>query len=107
MKLMLLAVQIVERRLVTMITGRSSGMVIEKKRWKTFAPSIFAASYISWGIDCIPARNIIVQKGVPCQTVATITDQRAIFGLARNWTSVWMWKFWIRRRLISPFGEPS
>src|SRR6476660_8313611 len=107
MKLMLLAVQIVERRQVTTITGRRSGMVMEKKRWKTFAPSIFAASYISWGIACIPARNIIVQKGVPCQTVATITDQSAIFGLARNWTSVVMWKVWISSMLIKPFGEPS
>ena len=43
-----------------MMTGLRLGSVMEKKRWKTFAPSIAAASYCSAGIACIPARSIIV-----------------------------------------------
>src|SRR5215213_8312216 len=107
MKLMLFAVQIVERRQVTTITGRSSGIVMKRKRWKTLAPSILAASYISCGIACIPARNIIVQKGVPCQIVAMINDQSAILGLARNWIIVSLLNWSIRIMLIRPLGEPS
>src|SRR5215204_1726385 len=88
MKLMLLAVQIVERSAVMVIAGTRLGRVISEKRRKTFAPSSAAASYCSLGMACIAARNIIVKKGVPCQMATVITDQRARLGSARNWMRV-------------------
>ena len=77
-------VQIVESITVTTITLRRLGSVMYMKLLNVVAPSISAASYSSPGIDWRPARNVIVQNGVPCQITANRIDQRANSGRARK-----------------------
>ena len=57
--------------------GASPAQVLRHVVLPLLRPSLWAASYMSLGIDCKPARKVMVQNGVPDQTTAAITDQRA------------------------------
>ena len=74
---MLVAVQIVDSRAVMMMMLARPGRVMCRKRPKTSAPSIWAASYNSPEIAWSPARNIIAQNGVLAQTTAMTTAHSA------------------------------
>ena len=58
---------------IAMITGRSCGSVIVRKRCHAVAPSTAAASCSSSRIDCTPASSAIVVCGMPAQTPTRIT----------------------------------
>ena len=58
---------------IAMITGRSCGSVIVRKRCQAVAPSTAAASCSSSRIDCRPASSAMVVCGMPAQTPTTIT----------------------------------
>ena len=66
------------------MTPAMFGSVMAKKLLNVEAPSISAASYISLGIAARPARNVMVQNGVPCQMTAANRAQMAMSGSARN-----------------------
>ena len=60
------------------ITGRMDGRTMWVKRLSEFAPSTAAASSVSWGICCSPARRVTVVWGIPTHTPTTITAGRAV-----------------------------
>ena len=73
--------------------GEIIGTVMEKKRWIAPAPSISAASYISFGTPCSPARKmIIVLPPTAPQSATRISDGRAEAGSASQrgpWMPTW------------------
>ena len=60
------------------LTGSSSGKVISQKVCHRPPPSIFAASKISPGIACRPARSITITNGMAYQAFMTISQNTAL-----------------------------
>ena len=73
-----------EKVITTAMIGVSSGRVIRRKRCHEVAPSSAAASFSDCGMVCRPARSEMATKGMPRQTLAAITDQRAFHGSPRK-----------------------
>ena len=70
-------VAMVEKSMVMAMMFRIIGSVMKRSRCRAVAPSMAAASYSSPGMDVSPARNMIMKKGVPIQTLTRMTENRA------------------------------
>ena len=73
-----------EKVMTTAMIGDSIGSVTNRNRCHGPAPSSVAASYSEGEIVCSPASSVIATNGMPRQTLAAITDQRAFQGCREN-----------------------
>ena len=82
-----------ENVMTTAMIGVSIGSVMKRKRCQPVAPSSDAASCSDCGMVCRPASSEMATKGMPRQTLAAITEARALLGSPR--------------KLIGPSIQPS
>src|SRR5688572_10049473 len=77
------AIQMVRSITVMAIIGARNGSVTLQNCCQPVAPSIAAASYKSFGIDCNAASKVMAKNGMPNQTFATTGPYSASCGSDR------------------------